>query len=425
MKKNILTEVVRVHEIMEANTIEEQNFKIGKTIVTGEPTKGEPLRIVTDREAKYKAMADSADDGVGAPFFWSVLNALEEKFPSGNPNGDNSGGWTKHKDKIKLKKVTIRSGASNFYKGAVTEADVMNDRVTPMPAPITISGEETVSGKDLLTYDLPYYDDNEVVVKWDKNSKPYKANLALARRRGENFLVWIKDNLKANGLLVLDPMEKEDVESYVVDTGGVIDKDRVESAYPNPGQFITMDLELGSEGVFGEETAECLVDMKIFVSYIQGKSPKGHNCDAAIFDVFLNKEYVFTANLNNSNDPDVGDSKKHRVSAKGANRVCGMTIGNKLAQKIMSKTNSETIEVGIKGMVEGGGKGTGEPATYKGEEINPRTTVPTLHADVPLVTLKWGDGQKWSGTPNTELRRGDTSYKKIMSFDVCKQEVDA
>jgi hypothetical protein len=40
MKKNILTEVVRVHEIMKANTIEEQNFKIGKTVVTGEPTRG-------------------------------------------------------------------------------------------------------------------------------------------------------------------------------------------------------------------------------------------------------------------------------------------------------------------------------------------------------------------------------------------------
>ena len=418
MKKNILTEVVRIHEIMEANTIEEQNFKIGKTVVTGEPEKGEPLRIVTDREAKYKAMDDSAD-GIGQPFFWSVIGALEKKFPSGNPNGDNSGGWQKHKDKIKLKKVTIRSGASNFYNGAATAADVMNDRVKTM-------SELSDEGGGVKTYNLPHYQDNEVVVKWDKSSKPYKDNLALARRRGENFLVWIKENLKANGLLVLDPMEKEDVEAYVVDTGGVIDSKRDESTFPNPGQFITMDLELGSEGVLGEETTECLVDMKIFVSYIEGKSPKGHTCDAAIFDVFLNKEYVFTANLNNANDPDVGDSKKHRVSAKGRNRVCGMTIGNKLAQKIMSKTNSETIEVGIRGMVEGGTSknlDTGKPATYKGEKIPGK--VPPLHADVPLVTLKWGDGQKWSGTPNAKLDRGDTSYKKIMSFDVCKQEVDA
>ena len=423
MDKNILSEICRTHEIMGFDRILEQkkNFQIGKSVVSGNPAKGEPLHIVVDREAKYDVNDDNAES-VGAPFFWTVINALERKFPWDKET--NPEGWGAHKDKIKLKKVTIRSGASNFYKGESTEADIKNDRVTPMPEPITISGEELVSGKDALTYELPYYQDNEVVVVWDKTSKPYKDNLALARRRGENFLAWIKDNLKSNGLLVLDPMEKEDVEAYVVDTGGVVDNKRDESAYPNPGQFITMDLELGSDGVLGEETTECLIDMKIFVSYIEGKSPAGHNCDAAIFKVLLNKVPVFIANLNNANDPNVGDSKKHRISAKGKNRVCGMTIGNKLAQKIMSKTNSETIEVGIEGMVEGG-KGTGEPATYKGEEINPRTTVPTLHADVPLVTLKWGDGQKWQGTPNVKLKRGDTSYAKIMSFDVCKQKVDA
>ena len=412
MRKGIISEINRLRDIMGVEPIEEQNFKIGKTIVTGDVEKGEPLHIVVDREAKYKPMEDSADGGVGQPFFWTVIEALEDKFKD-------KGGWHKHKDKIKLKKVTIRSGASNFYNGAATAADVMNDRVKTM-------SELSDEGGGVKTYNLPHYQDNEVVVKWDKSSKPYKDNLALARRRGENFLVWIKENLAGNGLLVLDPMEKEDVEAYVVDTGGVIDSKRDESTFPNPGQFITMDLELGSEGVLGEETTECLVDMKIFVSYIEGKSPKGHTCDAAIFDVFLNKEYVFTANLNNANDPDVGDSKKHRVSAKGRNRVCGMTIGNKLAQKIMSKTNSETIEVGIRGMVEGGTSknlDTGKPATYKGEKIPGK--VPPLHADVPLVTLKWGDGQKWSGTPNAKLDRGDTSYKKIMSFDVCKQEVDA
>ena len=417
----ILSETVRVRKIMGLSNLVEQkeNFQIGTTVVKGNPEKGEPINIVTDREAKYKVMDDNANS-VGEPFFWSVIEALESKFRD-------KGGWQKFKKQLFLKKVTIRSGASNFYKGAATAADVENNRVTPMPP---LEKVEAAAGGFFDMYPTPYYENNEIIVKWDKNSKPYKDNLALARRRGENFLVWIKENLKNSGLLLLDPMEKEDVEAYIVDTGGVIDSKRDKSVYPNPGQFITMDLELGSEGVLGEETTECLVDMKVFVSYIDGKSPKGHSCDAAIFDVFLNKEYVFTANLNNSNDPDVGDSKKHRVSAKGKNRVCGMTIGNELAQKILANTNSETIEVGIKGMVEGGSSknlDTGKPATYKGEKIPTMggRAIPPLHADVPLVTLKWGDGQKWQGTPNLKLKRGDTSYKAIMTFDVCKKEVNA
>ena len=307
----------------------------------------------------------------------------------------------------------------------------MNDRVTPMPELID-------EGDGMKSYDLPYYQENEVIVKWDKNSTPYKNNLDLARRRGENFLAYMKDNLSGNGLIVLDPMEKEDVQAYIVDTGGVVDNKRDESAFPNPGQFITMDLELGSDGVLGKETTECLIDMKIFVGYYENgskisdgkKSTAGHNCDAAIFNVYLNGAYVFTANLNNKYDPDVGDSKKHRKKSSGRNRVCGMTIDNQLAQTILSKSsNKEVIEVGIKGMIEGGNNQalrTGKPATYKGTRIYQQESGPPLHADVPMVTLVWGDGQKWVGEPKIKgktLVRGNTSYVKLMEFDVCKKEV--
>ncbi len=71
----------------------------------------------------------------------------------------------------------------------------------------------------------------------------------------------------------------------------------------------------------------------------------------------------------------------------------------------------------------------GKPAHHVGntfiEHTIPMLPPPPLHADVPLVTLKWGDGQKWQGTPNLKLKRGDTSYKAIMTFDVCKKEVNA
>ena len=74
----ILSETIRIKKIMGLNTIIEQkkNFQIGKTVVKGNPEKGEPINIVTDREAKYKVMDDDANS-VGEPFFWSVMDALE------------------------------------------------------------------------------------------------------------------------------------------------------------------------------------------------------------------------------------------------------------------------------------------------------------------------------------------------------------
>ena len=73
MKKytpEILSETVRVRKIMGLSNLVEQkkNFQIGKTVVKGNPEKGEPINIVTDREAKYKVMDDNANS-VGEPFF--------------------------------------------------------------------------------------------------------------------------------------------------------------------------------------------------------------------------------------------------------------------------------------------------------------------------------------------------------------------
>ena len=54
----------------------------------------------------------------------------------------------------------------------------------------------------------------------------------------------------------------------------------------------------------GEVTTECLVGLKIQFVYINESSPQipcrgGHFCDEAVFDVYLNKTKVGTANLNN------------------------------------------------------------------------------------------------------------------------------
>ena len=421
MKKNILNEINRVREIMGFETLNEQNYSIGKTVVKGDPSKQEPIEIVIDKIAKYKVLDDAAES-VAGPFIEEVIEKLSEKFGGDLQKAIDAG--------MTLRKAIIRSGASNVYGGGSTEANVENDRFTPAP-----------QNQD---------------VKFKKGDRPYEKNLALAKSRGTNFLSYIKAALKNKGINNLDSLESEDIQAVIVDTGGVIDKDRVESTHPHPGQFITMDLVFDKPGKEGELLAECLVTMKIYVGYYREgneysggkKSSQNHTCDSAIFDVFLNGIKVMTVNLNNLRDRDLLNSKDYRIvnpERRGDTVVCGVGIDNALAQKIMSETNSETIEVGIKGMIEGGSPPGGrsgsymdrhkpgapaEHATYKGEPIYYEGNrwdqeQLNLHSQVPMVTLRWDDGQEWVGEPDVKLRRGDNSYRKIMTFDVCRQEVDA
>ena len=425
MKKNILNEVNRVREIMGFETLNEQNYSVGKTVVKGDPSKQEPIEIVIDKIAKYKVLDDAAKS-VAGPFIEEVIEKLSEKFGGDLQKAIDAG--------ITLRKAIIRSGASNFYGGGSTEANVENDRFTKAPQ-----------------------DQN---VKFKKGDRPYEKNLALAKSRGTNFLSYIKAALKNKGINNLDSLESEDIQAVIVDTGGLIDEKRNKSTHPHPGQFITMDLVFDKPGKEGELLTECLVNMKIYVGYYREgneysggkKSSQNHTCDSAIFDVFLNLKKVMTVNLNNLRDRNLLNSKDYRIinpERKGDTVVCGVEIDNALAQKIMSETNSETIEVGIQGMIEGGSPPGGragsymdrhkpgapaEHATYKGEPIYYHSSNRgnqwdqeqlNLHSQVPMVTLRWDDGQEWVGEPDVKLKRGDNSYRKIMTFDVCRQEVDA
>ena len=262
----------------------------------------------------------------------------------------------------------------------------------------------------------------------------------------------------SKGIDVLQPLTEEIVESFVVDTGGVIDKKRnkdaernalkpgheryVDSAgWPNPGQFITMQLEFLKEVGAGQvdDVLSCLIDMNVKVSYF--KASNNHNCDAAIFNVYMNKKVIGVANLNNYQDPSdgpYGKSKKSRIKEGGpaGTRVCQFIIDNTKAQKILAGSkNPSKIEMGIKGMIKGGYKtkvaedGTktkipgGQPK-YKGE-YNGDPKNRGSHASVPHVRISDAEGNEfYSGEPEVNMTRGDISYKKIIVMDVCKQEVD-
>ena len=468
MKKNILSDVNRVLEIMGvSNLTEQKTVNIGTTTVDGTINtfkKGKPIIIEMDKEATYDVNADDPKT-VAGPFYNELLKKLKAVLGE-NLKTKNSG--------LKLVSAEISSGASNYYDKASTEADIKNDRVTSMPE--LKSGFAMNLGKEVSSYE-----GTNKAIHHLKGSQPYLDNKDLARRRGVKFLAHIKALLKNAGIDVLEPLKEEIINSQIIDTGGVIDKDRVEDTYPHPGQFITMKLKFMKESVAGQTTdiLKCLVGLKIIVGFFktgvsasQGKkNTGGHNCNSAIFNVYLNGVRIGIANLNNLSDPDIADTKKWRIinpnssalvkkqqtkkgkdktkqrmqkkveKGTGKNVACQFEIDNKQAQNILAKTKKSSLTLSIKGMIEGGCINVEKPElktcdghpTYKGISI-PDNKSRALHANVPFVRIrvpKYNDEGKrkgyktiYSGEPDVDMKRGDTSRVKVLKMDVCKHTVN-
>tara|TARA_R110002020_G_scaffold107328_4_gene249337 strand:- start:2770 stop:4155 length:1386 start_codon:yes stop_codon:yes gene_type:complete len=457
MKKNIKSELNRVQEIMGVKpNLVEQNVSIGKTVVVGKEETfkaGKPIIVTMDKEATYVAM-DSDPKKVVMPFYNELVQKLKAIL------GDNI---KTAESGLKLVKAKIISGASNYYDGGSTEADIMNDRKTAMPElECQVATKEDhdppdfIEGLEYCIYESPTYGNSDW--QWIEHRKDgsssgnkggtstgYKDNKALALSRGTKFLAYLKDLLMSKGIDVLQPLTEEIVESFVVDTGGVIDRKRIKDAdrnalkpgheryvesagWPNPGQFITMQLEFLKEVGGGQvdDVLSCLVNMNVKVAYYANRN--NHNCDAAIFNILMNNKVIGVANLNNlydTSDGEIGKSKESRIKKAGKTRVCQFIIDNAQAQKILAGSpNPSQIEMGIKGMIEGGtGDGGGKP-TYKGT-YNGDPKNRGLHASVPHVQISDAEGNVfYSGEPEVNMKRGDTRYKKIIVMDVCKQEVD-
>jgi len=423
MKKQILSEVNRVREIMGLNLLEQTKEKVK----VGEK-KGEFMELDTIIfDSTYRANDDKTTQSMFNLFLDKLLEAIDN-------NPDASSAYRSGTLELKTAKVT--AGASNFYTGAATAADFMNDRITPMPELITISGEETVSGKDLLTYDLPYYDENEVVVKWDKHSKPYRGNTDLAFRRADNFINYIAEKLPIMNISVF-PQLSRIPDGSIIDTGGVIDKERDVSVYPNPGQVIIADLLFGYREVVEVFEERCTADLTIEIS--AGGEGGGHKCDEAIFRVAINGSMLGVANLNNSGidvkgasvpRPNIKNPKKtinvdtylpglptstrypneRKTDGKGGGvRTAVFSIDPKNPDFKWGRINKITIQSlvnqdGTFGSVKLGSKG--------------------IHADVPNVKITNADGiatpgDRWGFKPNVNMNRGSMKVTTLLIVDKC------
>jgi hypothetical protein len=253
MQKGILLEINRVREIMGlqeqrivTDVVDRTEFDVTVPIPriegTYQPGDSDPLSFIGEAES---IILQSINNTPGAA----------DKFLEGQ---------------LQLVDITVNAGASNVWssKDGATNYDV-NNNYKP-----TESGME--SGLD---------------------SRGYEKNLKLAKQRASRFIDEITVLLRNNGIDVSEQLSKSP-NAVVVDTGGKLDGDRVESEYPNPGQVLFLDLSFNYLDVEEKIQVTCLPEIKISVGVL-GVNTDGHDCDEAIFKVTVNGAKLGVANLNN------------------------------------------------------------------------------------------------------------------------------
>lgn len=122
---------------------------------------------------------------------------------------------------LMISSIFISAGASNVWNGIKTGYNLENT-----------SANYTNAGKFVPSKDT------------DPKEELYNKNLALAKKRGSEFIPKILEKLKSKGILVSNSYSPK-VNSWVVNTGGQLDNDRNTKTYINFGQFIACTLTVG------------------------------------------------------------------------------------------------------------------------------------------------------------------------------------
>jgi len=147
----------------------------------------------------------------------------------------------------------------------------------------------------------------------DVNQDPY-SSLPFTGRSYDNNFSFAEQRLGSftnflNTMSVESSVDNANITTVITDTGGCTDETRNISTYPNPGQYLEV---VGMTNVVKKlPVAEksCVSNLQIIVGYFDSptnvngiempKNNKGHKCNHAIFDIFLNKKKIGTSNMNN------------------------------------------------------------------------------------------------------------------------------
>lgn len=280
----------------------------------------------------------------------------------------------------------VRGGASNTFYGA-------------------IGWDITFKGDD---YKNPIFNENKTDTKlYGKN---YEDNNTLALERAKEFLGKLKTALPkkdANGVgIKVAGFSKDKVVAYTVNTGGVADDSKERnwtgangiSKIPGQQVYFKLTIRVLKNIPNGTQTSKpCLTNSKISIDYYVGK---GHECDVATFDLYLNGEVLIgTADIGNG----VLCSKTGRGSS-GLNlnlntvggdrnyagtRTNSFTITSAFAEKVMAKSKVGEVEIWLKG------KGHTYYSDRFGKYLDmnhPDNKCLTTHMETPAIKFTKPDG---------------------------------
>jgi len=327
-------------------------------------------------------------------------------------------------------------------------------------------------GKE-IAYDGEFDGYNWRVIKETKSSitdENYTKNINLAKKRATEILNKIKNELPIadkNGtkIKVNKNLIKSDIKSYSINTGGICDTcgGRDWNTFPIPGQSIYVKLTIKLQGPPPDKlkSVSCLTNAKITVGYFPidssiNKGQKGHSCDTATFDVYMNDKIISTVDLGNGvllndgtqcNDyPDVRVFCQSNIgkfknlsntitdNKIGGLRYAEVIISGALAQQINNSSKSGEVSIYIKGKDDSYYRNDRQFSKAKN---NPKPNDElTTHSDTPWIMYYPKSDQKQTtideapfGTLNGGDRCGGSTNpctkNFIMRFNPCgKNEME-
>jgi len=147
---------------------------------------------------------------------------------------------------LAVQSMTVYAGASNNYNNKPTQYDTINyDSANDLKDWNKANTNGAPSG-EVGMYNTSILAKKGVNTKFtdaDMQSG-YKLNLELARKRGLDIATNLKATMSANGILFPDTTKgqyySETIMPGVIDTGGLLDKNRETRDYPYPGQMSTI-----------------------------------------------------------------------------------------------------------------------------------------------------------------------------------------
>ena len=420
MKKNVISEVNRVLEIMGLEILSEQ-----RTIEKVIDIKKFDVQVpVPPIKGKY-----SAGQSDPAAFLQESVNTIIQAI------NDVPGASTKLEEgKLRLVEISVKAGASNYWpKHGATQFDHL------------MAGEggylQYVPKENVLSY--------EGKEDWDTLSKEgYTLNLNLAKLRASTYIDEITPLLDGiEGLSISDELSKVP-EAMVVNTGGKND----DSNCTECGQVLILTLSFVYTDIKEFTETTCLPEIQISIS-VKGYGVDGHQCDEAVFKVTVNGVEIGVANLNNAQYDILSGAKWHdkyhmaaikKVNAiESDKRYSDGKLGGERSWTTMIDTTNPDLNWGennvlsIKSLVvtkngtstikgyggmsmvcsERGGYGRG--AQGKG--------VCGVHVEVPFVTIKNTpevEGQLetvYDAQPNIALAgtRGSMKTTELLTLDNC------